>query len=83
VWGRTPLSTKTKVVVQVKTGSVWKTLSSLQSNSYGIFQKTYKVPYKKGYVRAKASGETSVPFSLTYVPDRFVNPFGCGGGIAC
>jgi hypothetical protein len=83
VWGRTPLSTKTKVIVQVKTGSIWKTLSSLQSNSYGIFQKTYKVPYKKGYIRAKASGEISVPFSLTYVPDRFVNPFGCGGGIAC
>jgi hypothetical protein len=83
VWGRTPLSSKTKVVVQVKTGSAWKALASLQSNSVGIFQKTFKVPYKKGYVRATASGEMSVPFSLRYVSDRYVNPFGCGGGIAC
>jgi hypothetical protein len=40
------------------------------------------VPYKKGYARALASGEVSVP-SLRYVSDRYVNPFGCGGGIAC
>jgi Cellulase (glycosyl hydrolase family 5) len=83
VWGRTPLSTKTKVVIQVKTGAAWKRLSTLQSNAAGIFQKTYKVPYRKGHIRAKASGETSVAFSLKYVPDRFVNPFGCGGYIAC
>jgi hypothetical protein len=83
VWGRTPLSSKTTVTVQVKTGAAWKKLSTLQSNAAGIFQKTYKVPYRRGYVRAKASGETSVAFSLRYVPDRFVNPFGCGGPIAC
>lgn len=83
VWGRTPLSSSVKVRVQIKTGSAWKNLSSLQSSAAGIFQKTYKVPYRKGHIRAIASGETSIPFSLTYAKDRFVNPFGCGGPIAC
>jgi len=83
VWGRTPGTTATSVTIQIKTGRTWKKLSTLNSNGQGIFTKTYKVPYRKGYIRAKASGQFSVPFSLTYVRDRFVNPFGCGGGIAC
>jgi hypothetical protein len=83
VWGRTPESNPTKVTLDVKTGSTWKKLATLQSNGQGIFTKTFKVPYKKGYVRARAGAETSVPFSLRYVRDRFVNPFGCGGVIAC
>ncbi len=71
------------MTVEIKTGATWKKLSTLQSNGQGIFTKTFKVPYKKGYVRAKAGAETSVPFSLKYARDRFVNPFGCGGVIAC
>ncbi len=83
VWGRTPSSTSEKVTVEIKTGMVWKKLATLQSNGRGIFIKTFKVPYRKGYVRARAGGATSVPFGLKYVKDRFVNPFGCGGVIAC
>jgi hypothetical protein len=83
VWGRTPTSTSEKVIVEIKTGTVWKKLATLQSNSKGIFTKTFKVPYRKGYVRALSGGATSVPFGLKYAKDRFVNPFGCGGELAC
>ena len=56
VWGRTPGTTATSVTIQIKTGRTWKKLSTLNSNGQGIFTKTYRVPYKKGYIRAKASG---------------------------
>ncbi len=83
VWGRTPDSAPQQVLVEIKTGTTWKKLATLQSNGFGIFTKTFKVPYTKGYVRATAGAETSVGFSLKYAADRFVNPFGCGGPIAC
>ena len=34
-------------------------------------------------VQAHFGTEKSLSFSLTPVPDRTVNPFGCGGYIAC
>jgi hypothetical protein len=83
VWGRTPTSQSGKVTIQIKTGRRWRNLTSLRANSYGLFTRTYRVPYVKGYVRARFAGETSIPFSLTYVKDRYVNPFGCGGQIHC
>ena len=84
VWGRTPTSKGAKVIVEIKTGTRWRRLgSTLYANKYGIFTRTYRVPYTKGYVRARAVGETSIPFSLRYVKDRYVNPFGCGGAIGC
>ncbi len=84
VWGRTPTSKGAKVIVEIKTGTRWRRLgSTLSANKYGIFTRTYRVPYTKGYVRARAVGETSIPFSLKYVKDRYVNPFGCGGAIGC
>jgi hypothetical protein len=83
VWGRTPTTAPGSVVVEVKSGRSWRRLGTLRAGSGGIFQKTYRTPTRRGYVRARFAGEASVPFSLTYVRDRFVNPFGCGGSIPC
>ena len=83
VWGRTPTSRAASVVVDIKVGRRWRRLGTLRAGSSGIFQKTFRTPYRKGSVRARAVRETSLPFSLAYVKDRYVNPFGCGGGIAC
>ena len=83
IWGRTPTSTSGKVIVQYRSGSRWRNLTSANANGYGIFSKTLRVPYKKGYLRARFAGEYSIGFSLTYVKDHWVNPFCCGGQIRC
>ncbi len=84
VWGRTPTSQAGKVTIELKrTGGSWKRLGSLRANQYGIFQRTFRSSARRGFVRARFAGETSLPFSLTNVRDHFVNPFGCGGGITC
>jgi hypothetical protein len=83
VWGRTPTTGRGSVVVEVKSGRSWRRLGVLRAGTSGIFQKTFRTPTRRGSVRARFAGESSVPFSLTYVRDRFVNPFGCGGSIPC
>ena len=83
VWGRSPTSRPGTVVVEIKAGRRWRRLGTLTANGSGIFKRTYRTPVRKGYVRARFGGETSLPFSLTPVRDRYVNPFGCGGAIPC
>ena len=83
VWGRTPTSRGASVVVEIKAGSRWRRLGTVRAGGSGIFQKTFRTPYRKGTVRARAVREVSLPFSLTPVRDRYVNPFGCGGVIRC
>jgi hypothetical protein len=83
VWGRTPTSGPGAVLVELKTGSTWRTLGTLTANENGIFARRYVVRARRGSVRARFGAEQSLAFSLTHVRDRFVNPFGCGGPIAC
>jgi hypothetical protein len=84
VWGRTPFGQPGTVVVEIKSGRRWRRLGTLTVGSTGIFARTYRTPIRRGYVRARvAGGGASLPFSLTPVGDRYVNPFGCGGGIRC
>jgi len=83
VWGRTPAGVRGRVVVEIKTGRSWRQLGRLTTDRYGIFRNTYRTPVRRGYVRARLGSQASLPFSLTPVRDRFVNPFGCGGVIPC
>jgi hypothetical protein len=83
VWGRTPKSAPGKVVLQVRIGTRWRRLTTLQANANGIFRRSMKTPYRNASIRARHGGETSLGFSLTPVPNRYVNPFGCGGGSSC
>ncbi len=85
VWGRTPAGRRGTVVVELKTGRTWRRLGTLATTSYGIFTRSYTSSATRGYVRARLAGTrtASLPFSLTYAKDRYVNPFGCGGGIPC
>jgi hypothetical protein len=83
VWGRTPAGQPGRVVIEIKTGRRWRAFGRLNSDRWGIFRRTYRTPLRRGYVRAKLGNERSLPFSLTPVADRYVNPFGCGGGIPC
>jgi hypothetical protein len=83
VWGRTPTSRGARVLVELKVGSRWRRLGTIRAAGSGIFTKTFRTPYRQGAVRARAVGEISLPFSLAFVGNRYVNPFGCGGGIPC
>ena len=79
VWGRTPWGKPSRVMVQQRVKGRWLTLESLRTDAYGIFQARVGLR-SSGFLRARlaTTGETSLPFSLTLVPDHFYNPFGTG-----
>jgi hypothetical protein len=83
VWGRTPTSTGGTVAIQRVVNGAWRTVATVRASSSGIFTKRFSSRARSGYVRAVYKGQKSLGFSLTPVPDRYVNPFGCGGPIAC
>jgi polysaccharide biosynthesis protein PslG len=76
VWGRTPAGRSGQVVVEQRIGKRWARLGGLPTNRYGIFQARFATTLP-GSVRARTTTkDTSIPFSLKTVPDRFFNPFG-------
>ena len=79
-WGRTPGSDAKPLVVEQGSGSDWKTVATVRSNRYGIFQGTYPSAAKTGYVRARIvggdTGDTARPFGLRVPPDRDICAFG-------
>jgi Cellulase (glycosyl hydrolase family 5) len=83
IWGRTPDSNSHSVAIQRRTSSGWKRFASASADSNGIFRKAISSGLKKGSLRAHFGNESSQPFSLKRPKERFVNPFGCGGGIPC
>jgi hypothetical protein len=77
IWGRTPGGDSGVVRVEQRGGGAWKALATVRSNPNGIFQETLGTA-QTGVLRAVfvSTGETTLPFSLTAVPDQFFNPFG-------
>ena len=66
LWGRDATSNTQTVTIQMKISSTWKTVATITSNSYGIFQATLPLKAKAAYMmRASAGGFNSAPFSLT------------------
>ena len=78
VWTRTPGGVPGTVTFEIGPGSgPWTPLGTITSDTYGIATGLIASATTTGYVRARLpGGETSVPFSLTEVPDQAVNPFG-------
>jgi hypothetical protein len=76
-WGRTPKSTRGRVVLERRLGrGRWKRLAVLQADRHGIFQRTWKLR-PGGYMRARlATGELSLPFAVKKTRDRRVCVFG-------
>jgi hypothetical protein len=83
IWGRTPASNSMPVVIQRKKPSGWKHFANVSANADGVFTKTISSGLASGSLRAHIAGSNSQPFSLVRPKERFVNPFGCGGGIPC
>jgi hypothetical protein len=79
VWGRTPTSSGGMVRIEAQQGGSWKTLRTLRAAGNGIFTTVLGTSYgedKKGAVRATYLGESSPPFTMNPVGDRFAYPFG-------
>jgi hypothetical protein len=83
VWGRTPTSRAGGVVLEIRAGSGWRRLGTARANGHGVFARRFGAHARSGFVRARFRGERSVPFSLARVPNRVVDPMGCGGSEAC
>jgi len=83
VWGRTPTSTAGYVRIQQRVGGNWRLIGAARASSAGIFTRTVRTSRRTGLVRARVGTAKSLGFSLTPVSDRYYNPFGCGGQIAC
>ena len=78
-WGRTPTGRGGRVVLQAQVNGHWRNLRSARANAAGIFQGTVHTSYgndKRGFVRALAGGNRSVPFPMRRVGDFEHNPFG-------
>ncbi|HEX5450579.1 MAG TPA: hypothetical protein VFW85_11040 [Gaiellaceae bacterium] len=76
VWGRTPGGKAGTVTVEQRTSGAWRTVGTLATDTYGIFQHTY-AGARTGTVRAVLNGEDSLPFPLAPVPDKTLHdPFG-------
>ena len=83
IWGRTPQSNSVPVVIQRRTSSGWKHFANASPDGNGIFAKSISSRRKTGFLRATVASYESQRFSLVRPKERFVNPFGCGGGIPC
>jgi hypothetical protein len=77
VWGRTPAGKKGRVLVEQRVGGKWKKLGVVRSDRYGIFQRRFGAsPGSAVRGQLVGTGERTMPFSLTPVPDHFYRPFG-------
>jgi hypothetical protein len=77
VWGRTPTSAASDVVVEQNGPSGWHRVTTVRANSVGIFSAVLGAT-GRGALRAvmPATHATSLPFSLVSPPDRTYQPFG-------
>jgi hypothetical protein len=85
LWGRTPSSRGGRIRIEMRTRGRWRRLETLMANRFGIFKGKAAIPrsvrrtdpsWKIEPVRARFRGSRSVPFSMRFVPDRYVRPFG-------
>ncbi|HEX6667305.1 MAG TPA: hypothetical protein VF081_11990 [Solirubrobacterales bacterium] len=78
-WGRTPTSRPGRVQLQAFHGGKWQKLAVVKADKVGIFKGLLRNSYgrgKKGAVRAKFEGFTSVQFPMKRVGDFHHKPFG-------
>ncbi len=84
VWGRTPTSSRDEGDAS-RSRPARRGRSSPRSSrtDTGSSRRRTRCPTGRAISARRRARRSSVPFSLKYVKDRFVNPFGCGGVIAC
>jgi hypothetical protein len=77
VWGRTPAGQPATAVIERKSGSGWKRVAQVKTNSVGIFSRTLPLRLPaSSFMRARTPSAKTIAFPLRPPPDVFVNPFG-------
>jgi hypothetical protein len=80
VWGRTADSGPGKIRIEQNSGHGFHKIAKLRAGNDGIFTRKLRSRSLRGSLRAKEKdGPTSVPFSLHYVKDFYLSPFGGKG----
>jgi hypothetical protein len=66
LWGRTPNSRAASVVIERRSGKVWRRVTKIKANRYGIFRSSIHKPTDTIYLRARLSNNSdhSAAFSL-------------------
>jgi hypothetical protein len=75
VWARTPTGKGASIVVEQYSSSGWRRVGVVHANAVGIASATFAAR-GRGSLRARVSGDTSLPFSLVRPPDHVYQPFG-------
>ena len=75
-WGRTPNSSRGRVLVDQRTGGEWRRIAAVKASKGGIFRRSIRTNRRSGEVRARYRESVSVPFSLKRTRDKFFRPFG-------
>jgi len=78
-WGRTPSSSRGKVVVQLLEHGHWRRAAVVRADAAGVFSGLARQRYgrnRHGAARALVAGRPSLPFSMKPVPDFVQPPFG-------
>jgi hypothetical protein len=80
IWGRLPFGATGTVQIQWRQGNNWKPLTTLRTDTDGIFTTKRRLPLginlRSGVLRAVGAGQVSPSFSLHHPPDISVTPFG-------
>jgi hypothetical protein len=76
VWGRRPGSRAGPVRIEALRAGRWRRTAVLRADRHGIF--SARLPRRRiaRKMRARSAGQRSQPFSLRYVGDFYVPPFG-------
>ena len=78
-WGRTPNSLGGEITIQLHVGGRWRSVGLLRAAPNGIFSGSVRggePSDRRGAVRARFRGETTIPFSLQPVKEFLQPPFG-------
>lgn len=78
IWGRTPRGTPAAVRIERRAlGGKWRTIAAFRSGAGGVFTRTLPLAATRtDRLRAVTADDSSLAFSLTQPPDRFISPFG-------
>jgi hypothetical protein len=78
-WGRNGSSRGGRVRLEAFKGGAWRVIKTVRADAHGLFEGTVPSRYgrnKKGALRARYFGETSLPFPMRRVGDFSHQPFG-------
>jgi hypothetical protein len=77
-WGRAPLRTKVKVVIQHDVRGQWRKVATVKSDGYGVFQAHFKARGNGTYRALVTSGKASLPYFSAKIPARRTHAYTFG-----